>query len=138
MSPEERIRRAEEIYYRRQNQGARGSTSSVNNSNTNKVSLGKKMCIQIVVCVLIYLTLYIIKGYNNIFSQNVINTAKNILSYDVNLQNLYNQSVEYINRNFNNIIPTGITQNEVQSMENSRGSERRKYRGRQQQKFTEQ
>ena len=138
MSPEERIRRAEEIYYRRQNQGVRVSTSSVNNSNTNKVSLGKKMCIQIVVCVLIYLTLYIIKGYNNIFSQNVINTAKTILSYDVNLQNLYNQSVEYFNKNFNNIIPAGITQNEVQNMENSSGGERRKYRGRQQQKFTEQ
>ena len=41
VSPEERLRRAEEIYYRRKAQGVR-LTTSVNVGNQNKVSLGKK------------------------------------------------------------------------------------------------
>ena len=103
MSPEERIRRAEEIYYRRQSQGVRVSTSSVNVGKTNKISLGRKMGIQILICVLIYSFFYVIKGHNNTFSENVINTTKSILSYDVNLGKMYNQCVEYFNNSFNNI-----------------------------------
>lgn len=109
MSPEERIRRAEEIYYRRQSQGVRVSTSSVNVGKTNKISLGRKMGIQILICVVIYSFFYVIKGHNNIFSENVINTTKSILSYDVNLGKMYNQCVEYFNNSFNNI-KTDITQ----------------------------
>ncbi len=104
ISPEERIRRAEEIYYRRQSQGIRVSTSSVNVRNSNKISLGKKMIIQILICVVIYTGFWILKGYNNVFSENVINQIKNILNYDINFQELYNQCMEYFNNNFNNII----------------------------------
>ena len=50
LSPEERIRRAEEIYYKRKAQGVRVSTASVNIGKANKVSLGRKMVIQILVC----------------------------------------------------------------------------------------
>ena len=106
ISPEERIRRAEEIYYRRRAQGIRVSTSSVNVGNGNKISLGRKMIIQILICVVIYTTFWLIKGYNNVFSENVINETKNILSYDINFQNLYNQCMEYFNKNFNSIIKT--------------------------------
>lgn len=118
MSPEERIRRAEEIYYRRQNQGVRVTTSSINVGKTNKVSLGKKMCIQIIICIIIYSFFYIIKSYNSIFSQNVINTTKSVLSYDVNLEKMYKDSVEYFNKNFNNIIPSSFTKNEEINSEN--------------------
>ena len=76
MSPEERIRRAEEIYYKKQSQGVRVSTTSVNIGKTNKISLTKKMTIQIIVCLIIYLIFFLIKGHNNIFSENVINTTK--------------------------------------------------------------
>lgn len=104
ISPEERIRRAEEIYYRRKAQGVRVSTTTVNVGKKNKVSLGKKMIAQIIVCILIYTAFYMIKGYNNVFSENVINNTKNILNYDINFQNLYNQFMEYFNNNFNNIL----------------------------------
>ena len=138
VSPEERLRRAEEIYYRRKAQGVR-LTTSVNVANQNKVSLGKKMFIQIIVCVCIYLGFFIIKGYNNVFSENVINNTKNILSYDINFQNLYNQCVEYFNNNFNNIINVNAglddsenkdenskedaTENSIENVENTENTE---------------
>ena len=52
-----------------------------------------------------------IKEYNNVFSENVINHTKNILTYDINFQNLYNQFMEYFNNNFNSIIKTNDNQN---------------------------
>lgn len=104
VSAEERLRRAEEIYYRRRAQGVRVDSTSVNVGNAKKVSLGKKMCIQILVCVVIYTTFWFLKEYNTIFSENVINQTKTILNYDINFQELYNLFMEYFNDNFNNII----------------------------------
>ena len=99
-SPEERIKRAEEIYYRRRAQGVRVSTTSVNIGNTNKISLGKKMVIQIIVSILIYSSFWALRSYKNVFSENV------------NFQNLYNQSREYFGNHFNNIIKTNSDQND--------------------------
>lgn len=104
ISPEERMKRAEEIYYRRKAQGVRVTTTSVNIGKENKISLGKKMIIQIIVCLIIYLGFWLIKGYNNVFSQNVINQTKEVLNYDINFVNLYNQCKEYFDKNFNSII----------------------------------
>ncbi len=125
MSPEERIRRAEEIYYRRQNQGVRVSTNTaVNVRKASKVSLGKKMGMQIFICVLIYSFFCIIKNNNTIFSQNVINTTKTFLSYDINLPKMYKDGMEYFNKNFNNIISASFfykeqyENNQEQSNEN--------------------
>lgn len=111
-SPEERIKRAEEIYYRRRTQGVRVSTASVNIGNTNKISLGKKMVIQILVSILIYSSFWALRSYKNVFSENVINNTKAVLSYDINFQNLYNQSREYFDSHFNNIIKTNSNQND--------------------------
>lgn len=104
VSPEERMRRAEEIYYRRKAQGVRVSTATVNVGKKNKISLGKKMAIQILICMIIYSTFWMMKGYDNFFSKNVINHTKNILSYDINFQKVYNQAKEYFNNSFNSII----------------------------------
>lgn len=109
ISPEERIRRAEEIYYRRKNQdGTRVLGTSVNIENENKVSLGKKMIIQILICICIYSVFGVLKNSKNIFSDNVINHTKTVLSYDVNLPQVYNQCKEYFNGDFNKIIKTNI------------------------------
>ena len=104
ISPEERMRRAEEIYYKRREQGVRVTTTSVNLGKENKVSLKKKMIIQIAVCLIIYLAFWLIKGYDNVFSNNVINNTRAVLSYDINFVNMYNQCKEYLGKNFNNII----------------------------------
>ena len=104
VSPEERLRRAEEIYYRRRAQGVRVSTATVSVGSKNKTTIGKKMGIQILVCIIIYSTFWLIKGYNNVFSNTFINHTKAVLSYDVNFPKLYNETVEYLNNNINSII----------------------------------
>lgn len=110
MSQEERIRKAEEIYYRRKAQGVRVSTSSVNAGKANKVSLGKKMVIQILVCLVIYCAFWFMQGKTDIVSQNLLNNTRQILNYDINLVKLYNDSLAYFNSNFNNIIKNNINE----------------------------
>ncbi len=91
MSPEERIRRAEEIYYsRRQKLGGssvRMSSSQVTeNAEKRQYSLYKKMVLQILVCVLIYLVFSLIKDANYFFSEGLVNKTKQMLSTDINFK----------------------------------------------------
>lgn len=97
LTPDERIRRAEEIYYKRRNQNLDRSSVRIREEEKPNYTMIKKMVLQIVICVLIYSIFYMIQNTNYIFSENVINKAKEILSYDINIQNLYNQTKEYIN-----------------------------------------
>ena len=76
ISPEERIRRAEEIYYRRKvkNNNVRMSSSQVKEENQKRqFSLYKKMILQILICILIYLIFSLIKEANYLFSEDIIN-----------------------------------------------------------------
>ena len=89
ISPEERIRRAEEIYYRRRenSNSVRMSSSQVKEENENRrISLYKKMIIQVLTCILIYLIFSLIKEANYIFSTDVMNKTKEFLSTDINFQ----------------------------------------------------
>ncbi len=97
LTPNERIRRAEEIYYKRRNQNLDRSSVRIREEEKPNYTMIKKMVLQIVICVVIYSIFYMIQNTNYIFSENVINKAKEILSYDINIQNLYNQTKEYIN-----------------------------------------
>ena len=79
LSQEERIRRAEEIYYRRKlNNGDIRMPSSQVRDKTEKrqFSLYRKMAIQILICILIYLIFSLIKEANYLFSENIINKTK--------------------------------------------------------------
>ena len=51
---DERIRRAEEIYARRQSLRAKTKKETVNNSEPKNLKLFKKLGLQIIICVLIY------------------------------------------------------------------------------------
>ena len=94
MSVEEKIKRAEEIYLRR-----KGDTITANNykrvaipqndSQNRDIKLLKKMIIQIVVCILIYIIIYIIQNSQFIFSEQFLNKAREILSYDTNFVEIY-------------------------------------------------
>ena len=98
LSGEEKIRRAEEMYYSRRNQVARTTSARVNVSSDNKdYRLLKKMAVQILVCMLIYFTFYIVKNSNYIFSEEVISRVKSVLSYDMNIMEQYNKIMEWIN-----------------------------------------
>ena len=90
ISVEEKIRRAEQIYERRK----QGTTKPVATVSLNKekkdIKLLKKMIVQILVCISIYLVIYTIQNNEYVFSQDFTNKAKEILSYDTNFLELYN------------------------------------------------
>lgn len=97
LTPEERIRRAEEMYYKRKGLDTNRKSATVNVSNKKEFSMFKKMILQIAICVVIYLIFYIIQNTNYIFSEDVINKTKEILSYDINIKHLYEQGINYLN-----------------------------------------
>ena len=97
LSPEERIRRAEEIYYRRKMNTQYKNYARANVSKNKKdFGLLKKMILQILICIIIYVIFYMIQNTNYIFSENVIEKTKEILSYDINIQSLYNKAKDYL------------------------------------------
>ena len=100
MSVEDKIRRAEEIYAKRNN----GNTARVRvNENSKKdIKIFKKMFIQMIICLCIYGVFYLIKHSNYIFSDDFVNKAKEILSYDTNFAELYNNAKNAIKGFFNN------------------------------------
>ena len=88
LTVEEKIRRAEEIYERRK----RGETRPVAKVTVNEkkdIKLIRKMLIQIAICVAIYLFIYTIQNNEYIFSKDFIQKANEILSYDTNFMELY-------------------------------------------------
>lgn len=98
LSPEEKIRRAEEIYLKRKMRDSNKNYARVNVlENKKDFKLFKKMFIQILVCSIIYTAFYLIKNKNYIFSNDVLNKSKEILSYDINITKLYEYIKEYLN-----------------------------------------
>ena len=90
ISAEERMRRAEEIYARRENNKNNlsnipiSSSQVVNDKSKTNFSLYRKLVVKILVCILIYLIFSIIKESSYIFSENVIIKSKEILNKDIN------------------------------------------------------
>lgn len=122
MSQEERIRRAEEIYNRRRRaSGVRVSTNNVNKNEKVKISLFKKMLMQMSICIVIYIIFYLIKNSNYIFSEDVINKTKEFLSYDINFGNIQNSITSFINDNKDKFKFLGIfdVDNNEQNSENN-------------------
>ncbi len=97
LSVDERIKRAEEIYYRRKSNNI-GEIARVNvNTQRKNWGLLKKMILQILICVFIYISIYLIQTTNYIFSDDVLTKAKEIVSYDIDFNNLFNDIHNYIN-----------------------------------------
>lgn len=89
MSVEEKIRRAEQIYEKRKNGSDKQiATVSVNNEKKD-IRLLKKMIIQIIVCIFIYLVIYFVNNSEYVFSKGFINKINEVLSYDINFIDLY-------------------------------------------------
>ena len=102
LSQEERIRRAEEIYYRRKlnNSDVRMPSSQVRDkTGKRQFSLYRKMAIQILLCVLIYLVFSLIKEANYLFSENVINKTKEFLRQDINFEVISSRVNEFWQNN---------------------------------------
>ena len=98
MTVEERIRRAEEIYERRKrNEGLTVIQEEKKDKSEKKdIRLLKKMIVQLIVCICIYLVIYIIQNNQYIFSEDFINKVNEIISYDIDFGKLYEDSKNYI------------------------------------------
>jgi len=96
LTSDEKIKRAEEIYYRKKMQNTNKKSARVNVSHKKDFGMFKKMILQMFICILIYVAFYIVKNTNYIFLEGVIKRTNEILSYDINIKNLYEQYSNYI------------------------------------------
>ena len=110
---EEKIRRAEQIYERRK-QGNVRQVATVNLNQKKDIKLLKKMLIQILICVSIYLIIYTIQNNNYIFSSDFTNKVNEILSYDTNFGEIYENVKNQITSMFmnNENLPENHVENE--------------------------
>lgn len=98
MSVEDKIRRAEEIYYkRRQQEVPMREMMQKTPTKKNDIRLIKKMIKQIIVCMIIYGIFYLIVNSNYIFSEDFTNKVKEILSQDINFSQVYSVVSNRIN-----------------------------------------
>ena len=100
VSIEEKIRRAEEIYQKRK-QGETRPVAKVTVNNKRDIKLLRKMLIQILICVIIYFIIYTVQKNQYIFSEDFINKTNEMLSYDVNLIQLYETIMDKVVNNSN-------------------------------------
>lgn len=123
LSSDERLRRAEEMYYRKRGEVIKETDKTVSTKASNtpvsaRKYLLKKMVIQISICFIVYCSYYVIKTSNFIFSQELISKTKEILSYDINIQELYCKVANYINNysyfNKNEEIPENMQDEKMQ------------------------
>lgn len=91
------------------------STSNVNRAEKKKISLFKKMMMQLAICAVIYIIFYLIKNTNYIFSDDVINKTKEFLSYDINFGVIQEQISSFIDSNKDKFNFFGITDNESEN-----------------------
>lgn len=90
MSVEDKIRKAEEIYYkRREKEVPRNEDIKIRKRQKNDFKLFKKMIKQIIVCLAIYTVFYLVVNNNYVFSEDFTNKAKEILSKDINFSEMY-------------------------------------------------
>ena len=118
---EEKIRRAEEIYARRHGESV-GNTRTVklmDSKNKKDVKLLKKMLIQIVICVLIYLVIYVMQNSEFIFSEQFLKNVNEVLSYDTNFKEIYDNAKNYFMQLFqyNSVNTDNDEQNNTQENE---------------------
>ena len=102
LSVEEKIRRAEAIYERRQGNTRPVATIKVGDKEKKDIRLLKKMLIQILVCTILYLVIYVIQNNEYVFSEDFTNKVNEVLSYDTNFMELYNNAKNSILSLFSN------------------------------------
>lgn len=97
LSQDERIRRAEELYARRKMQANCRTSATVNVEDVNTNKITKKMLRQFIICVIIYISFYTIKNIPTLVPQEVIYKISDVLEYDINIQEVYENFNSYIN-----------------------------------------
>lgn len=118
LSQEERLRRAEEIYYRRQNAINSSRTATVNITPKKNYRLLKKVIVQIIICVGIYSVIYKLQSNTDSFSIDSINYLKGTIAYDIDINKAFEEAKKYVETfNLVNIKPkedgNGASENTV-------------------------
>ncbi len=103
ISDEEKLRKAIEISQRRNNNNYyyKEGTTKINTNDKKDYKLFKKMILQIIICLLIYIIFYLISSTNYVFSADVIKNTKEILNYDIDFTKIYSNVMSFINSNNN-------------------------------------
>lgn len=124
LSQEERIKRAEEIYYRRKQENANSYSRRYINygADTNRIKsiksrIIKKILKQIAICLAIYLCLYLLVNSNYFFPEEIHNEIDKYMNYDINFFELYSKVNNYLNGESN--IFKKIFLNKEENIENS-------------------
>lgn len=101
LTQEERIRRAEEIYFQRRGEN-RNFNSHERKKETEKKSstLLKKMILQILICFFLYMIVFLIKDTQYPFSEEALKQINNFLNYEINWNQTF-QSIQTGVINFN-------------------------------------
>ena len=102
LSEEEKLRRAIEISQRRNNHYYTDKSARADLSEKKDYKLFKKMILQIIICLLIYIIFHLINTTNYMFSEEIIKNTTNILSYDINLEKVYKDCQNFLFNIFNN------------------------------------
>ena len=98
LSVEERIRRAEEIYNRR-NEGKYCANNTYRRDRRNspkKVSILRRMFIQVIVCFLVYALFYTVNNREYIFSEEFRKNVDTLLTTETNFYEIYNNAKKYV------------------------------------------
>lgn len=96
LSQEERQRRAEELYYRRQNRVNEVRTTTVNVNPKKNYRLLKRVIIQIIICALIYGVIYKLQSNTDSFSVDSINYLKGAIAYDIDMNKAFESVKNYM------------------------------------------
>ena len=118
LSQEERLKRAEEIYYRRKNQVLTPKTTTVNIGTKKNYKFFKKMIIQIVICICIYGVIYNLQRNTDNFSMDSINYVKSAIAYDVDMNKTFEGIKQYLSTfsltNVDNeVVENNVVQNAI-------------------------
>lgn len=95
MSVEERIRRAEEIYNRRNGQYINTLNSRLSNKKSGSA---KKLLMQIFVCLMIYLAFYVFTNSEYIFSEEFLKQVKSNLGPDSKIYSIYLNAKSFVEK----------------------------------------
>lgn len=109
INQDERIRRAEELYAKRQTQieNKRNIAVNVEQGKQNKTS--KKLIKQFIICLIIYGVFYGVKSTPNLVSEETMYKISDVLEYDINIQELYKKFSGYIKEKKE---PSSLNENE--------------------------
>lgn len=112
-----RIRRAEEIYLRRQNLREKTKRATVSVSEPRNFKLLKRIILQIVICVLLYFIFYLINTTNYSFSEVTLSKTDELISNDEDFAGICTNIIDSINKYIEKMSSNGFNMEEANKLQ---------------------